>query len=580
MENPGGVLERAGVLGGSGKDGDLKHIPRRELVVLILVACLLACATSWPLITRLSHDVAVDLGDPLLQAWQVAWGGHALTNQPSDFFDSNAFWPENNSLAFSDALLGYAPAGLLGSGATSALVRYNLLFLFAYALAFMGAYLLARQLGLGVLAAAVAGVAFAYAPWRLSQNGHLHVISSGGIPLSLFCMVRGYQQQRPWVILAGWGIAAWQLAVGFTLGLQLAYLLAILGLLGVIVWIRRGRQPLPRHVLKATFIGMLLFGIWSVVQTAPYLEVAEQHPGARRGLEEVRVFSVPLKGLLAAPDNSLLWSAPTESVRRKLIWPTEQTLFPGVTAPLLAVIGLFSARSLPGRLRFGLGLAIFICTLLSLGLTPRLSDGRFTYRLLYEYAPGWQSIRTPGRLNTLTSLAIALLAAGGAQEIVCRVSSANRRLHQLVTTAGVGLVGLVLLEGLGPLPHPSVPPPPEAQEEAPAPQLHLPFFEDSLYMYWSTDGFPEIVNGYSGFFPPRLERLWDDMRGFPDNQTVDLLRSMGVESVVLHKDLAKDTSWATTDDRAITDLGLERREEERIVIYLLRPDRRAGDNGP
>ena len=68
-------------------------------------------------------------------------------HQPLHFFQANQFWPLHDTLAFSDALIGYAPAGLIGSGPHAAVVRYDLLFLFAYALAFFGAYLLARELG-------------------------------------------------------------------------------------------------------------------------------------------------------------------------------------------------------------------------------------------------------------------------------------------------------------------------------------------------------------------------------------------------------------------------------------------------
>ena len=65
-------------------------------------------------------------------------------------------------------------------GPVDALLRYNALFLFAYALAIFGAYLLAREMGLGRGPAAVAGAAFAFAPLRLEHDGHMHVISSGG----------------------------------------------------------------------------------------------------------------------------------------------------------------------------------------------------------------------------------------------------------------------------------------------------------------------------------------------------------------------------------------------------------------
>ena len=157
----------------------------RELLLAALAGCLLAVVMNWPLLLHLGETIPKDLGDPLPQSWQVAWGGHALGHQPLDFFQSNQFWPLDDTLAFSDALLGYAPAGLIGSGPEDAVDRYDLLFLFAYALCFFGAYLLARELGLGPGGAAIAGAAFAFAPFRLEQDGHLQVISSGGIPLAL-----------------------------------------------------------------------------------------------------------------------------------------------------------------------------------------------------------------------------------------------------------------------------------------------------------------------------------------------------------------------------------------------------------
>jgi hypothetical protein len=66
---------------------------------------------TWPLVLHLGHNIPKDLTDPLPQAWQVAWGGHALIHQPLSFFQSNQFWPLKDTLAFSDALLGYARPG-------------------------------------------------------------------------------------------------------------------------------------------------------------------------------------------------------------------------------------------------------------------------------------------------------------------------------------------------------------------------------------------------------------------------------------------------------------------------------------
>ncbi len=125
-------------------------------------------------------------------------------------------------------------------------MRYNLLFLFAWSLCFVGAYLLARELGLRKLAAGAAGVAFAYAPYRVTEAGHLHVISSGGLALALFLLVRGYRRTSARLVLAGWLVSAWQISLGFTLGLQYVYLCAVLALLVLVHWWRGTLDPGPR----------------------------------------------------------------------------------------------------------------------------------------------------------------------------------------------------------------------------------------------------------------------------------------------------------------------------------------------
>src|SRR5919198_6222798 len=124
-------------------------LTRREVLLAAAGAVLLSLAMTWPLVIHLGDVVPRDIGDPLAEAWQPAWGGHALLHQPLHFFDANRFWPLKYSLAFGDALIGYAPTGIIGSGPHAAMVRYDVLFIFAYALAFVRAYLLARQPRLG-----------------------------------------------------------------------------------------------------------------------------------------------------------------------------------------------------------------------------------------------------------------------------------------------------------------------------------------------------------------------------------------------------------------------------------------------
>ncbi|HVP01478.1 MAG TPA: hypothetical protein VMT10_02825 [Solirubrobacteraceae bacterium] len=555
------------------------EIGGREIALAALAAALLSLVLFWPLPLHLGRDIPLDTGDPLSQAWQVAWDGHALTAQPLHLFQANQFWPLRNTLAFSDALLGYAPAGLIGSGPHAAVVRYDVLFLFAAALALLGAYLLARELGASRWASAVGGAAFGCAPWRLEQGGHLHVLSSGGIPLALFLLLRGYRRERPGLIVAGWAVCAWQFSLGFTLGLQLGYLLVVLVLIAAAWWRRAGRPRPARGPLVATAVGVGLFALVAIILARPYLQVLHDHPEARRTAALVARYSGPPRMFLAASHTDLVWGALTAGVRHSLPVVPEETLFPGLAILALAIAGL-GWRGYPRPLRIGLGVAAVVLAVLSLGFQMH-GVGRFLpYRLLYDVVPGWKGIRVPGRLHTLTTLALALLAAGGAARATAAVRL-RRGPHAAGALAAV-LLALVILEGAGfgvdrggaalaGYPHPRAPRIPKGLSNVPAPLLELPVRPDDnrRYLLWSTAGFPRMLNGRSSFDPRAFVVTTRAVEGFPDAASVALLRARGVRSVVIHSDTAPGSAWATWASRPIVGLGLRRERRGTLVIYRL-----------
>jgi hypothetical protein len=543
----------------------------RETWLAALFGVVLAIVMTWPLALHFGSDIGKDLGDPLLQAWQVAWIGHALLEHPLDLWQANTFWPNADTLAFSDALVGYAPAGLVGQESPhAALVVYNLLFVGAYGLAFLGAYLLARELGLAPLGAVAAAVAFAYAPWKLSQNGHLHVLSSGGLPLALFLLLRGYRLRRSWLVLGGWFVAAWQMSLGFTLGLQFAYLLLVLGGIAVLALALRAAPVPDRRVVAATVVGLGVFAVAAGLMARPYLRVIDEHPEARRTPVYVETFSPELRSFLAAPAQSWLWGDASHRARAPLPAPDEMSLFPGLAISLLAVLGVLgSVLSRP--LRIGLALGVVVCAVLSLGVRDASGLDRYLtpYRFLFDFAPGWDGVRTPGRLNTLTSLGLALLAGAGLCVLVRHLR--ERSGARAAAAAGIAAVGVILLEGLGPLDHPRAPAPPAAVRLAEAPQLHLPagFHDDLVYSYWSTAGFPPTVNGAGGFDPDGYDRLRRVVAGFPDARSVAALRELGVRSVLVHPERAVGTPWEGAATKPTVGLALSRDLVDGVLLFRL-----------
>jgi hypothetical protein len=118
-----------------------------------------------------------------------------------------------------------------------------------------------------------------------------------------------------------------------------------------------------------------------------------------------------------------------------------------------------------------------------------------------------------------------------------------------------------------------VPPAPADVSAVAAPQLHLPALaaaDNRRYLYWSTDGFPEIANGRASVQPAFTQRLIEAMDGFPDRASVALLREEGVRSVILHLARVEGTPQESAARRPIAGLGLRRRRIGGVLAYELR----------
>jgi len=585
--------------GGPGRWPASPAFTRAELALVALAGVLLAVLTSWPLVLHLPSRISPDLGDPVRTAWEITWVGHAMLHDPQSIFNSNSFYPHPFSLAFSDSLLGYGPTAFFGSGTVAALVRYNLLFLWAWALCFVGAYLLARELGLKPLAGAAAGAAFAYAPYRVTEAGHLHVISSGGLPLALFLLLRGYRRSSRGLVLAGWLVSAWQVSLGFTLGLQYCYLLGVLALIALVYWWRGRLTPgagwqaipgrsrgalIPRRLLAVTLIGIAVLGAVSVYQARPYLRVAALYPTAKRSIHEVETYSSGPAALLSASSENRVWGSLTSGMRANVNSKNESVFFPGVLILVLALCGL-AAGAFTRRLRIGLAAGILTCSILAFGLG--LTGAGYPYRLLFDYAPGWNGVRVPGRIFTLATLFYALLAGAGAQLLVQRIGpwARKRQLSAVAPLLGAALVIGVVGEGAGHLSHPVVPQPARAEIGLPGPVLDLPTDGafDRVWQYFSTNGFYKLANGESTFDIPAEDDLRGGMEGFPDRASIEKLRVYHIRTVVLHtvipKGLPHETGPVIPEPpnptaaaaKPITGLGVTRRQVGSLVIYEIGP---------
>ena len=310
------------------------NIPRHtKTVALVTVAyAALIVAYSWPLPANL-RGVAHDPGDPILNAWILWWTTQAVPLS-AHWWNAPMFAPATGTLAFSEHLLGQAPiAAPLIALTGSALLGYNVTLLATYLFSALGGYFLAFTLTRRHDAAFLAGLAYAFAPYRLAQLSHIQVLSGYWAPVCLAALHR-YDRERStrWAGLAAF---AWTMQ-GLSNGYYLFFLTVLLALW--LAWFALGRWSIAQFARAGGFfaagaivLAPVLFG---------YKRILQDTYGFQRGLEEIQRFSADIGALLNASEDLLLWGWV-----RALPKP-EGELFPGITIVVLALFAVFAARPL------------------------------------------------------------------------------------------------------------------------------------------------------------------------------------------------------------------------------------------
>jgi hypothetical protein len=294
-----------------------------------------AIVLTWPAPARLGSAV-IDLGDPLLTTWILAWDVHALRTAPFRFFDANMFHPHRWALAYTEHLLGLVPlvgpARLAGAGA---LLAHNLVWLATFPLTGLTMFWLVRHLTSQTGAAAIAALLYAFAPYRFSQLGHIQMLSHQWLPLMLLGLHRAAEGRGRWrdVGLAAGAFTLQALSSGYQ-----AFFAAIAGAV-FLAWLGlpATRPPLARLIVRGVIAGAVV-----AVLLLPLLlayRVARDEVGLTRTLKEVQHYVATPQSYLAAPVYSRWLGEATAGFRTP-----EAALFPGLLTPVLAGAGLLLAR--------------------------------------------------------------------------------------------------------------------------------------------------------------------------------------------------------------------------------------------
>jgi hypothetical protein len=311
--------------------------PRRNVRDAALAALFFLIATiifTWPIAPRAATGLA-DLWDAKLNAWILHWDFHQIFRDPLHLFDANIFFPSRYSLAFSENLFGAALFGFpLYAMGLSTLAVYNVVFLLGMFLSAMAAWALARDVTGDSVASAVAGLVYAFSPWRIAQIPHVQYQWGAFLALALLFLLRYLDGGRRrdaglFAVCFAWN-ALCNLHYAIFSGLLFAVVLVYEGLAAGWVVIR-SRLPGALAALGIAGIVVLPFLI-------PYA-LASRLYGMQRGFGEIDFYSGTWTSFLSSGGQNKIYGAVTRRWDK-----AEGELFPGVVASGLAAVALASRR--------------------------------------------------------------------------------------------------------------------------------------------------------------------------------------------------------------------------------------------
>ena len=306
---------------------------RRDPLVAALLYTGLTLLLTWPLARGLTHDLPADFGDPLFASWAIAWDATHLGPRLVEC----EHLPPAPAVA---RLFGAFPrAGVCRScrstpRRSNPILCYNLLFLSTFILSGLGAFLLGRELTGSRAAGFVAGLAYAFAPYRFASVPHLQVLSAAWMPFVLFGLRRYFVDAGASRPLAG-AAAAW-IAQNLSCGYYLLFFSPIVVL--YIAWEIIARRPVDRRADPADVAAACgAVALATVPFLLPYLELRRLGFSPRSMAETIRFSADTYAYLTADPNLRLVGPLMRE-------WPkAEGSLFPGFTIAVLAAIGGYAA---------------------------------------------------------------------------------------------------------------------------------------------------------------------------------------------------------------------------------------------
>lgn len=531
-----------------------KNINKTVIVLLtgFLIFFVAAVYITYPLIFHLS-EFTTGFGDELLISWIQNHAIYSLIHNPSLLFNGNIFYPFQNTIAYSDlfltsSILSLIPVYIL----KEPIVAIN--FTLISSLFFLGfsVFLFSYYLTKNFFVSVISGLLVIFSPAVLDKKVHLQALSIMWVPLSMMFFIHFLKSNKSkWLAMSMFFFVI-QTANSFLPGYFLIFFFAVC--LSVLFF--KDRKKLRTIINKRNLVIAVCTFLILIPLLLPYIKVSNEF-NFKRDIRDSIHFALQPEDMLVAGNDSRMQSILPQSLRVDKFNNGEiKPGFIGLAFMLLSLVSIvyfFKKKKKDPFL-----LSIFITGILGLvtSLGPALHWGRATihqpfiiplpYGLFYYILPGFSGFRNSARWEILFILCFSILIALMLNELLKRFSNNKRLLIYFF------LIAVIVWEFNYPMKFYKVTPAGEFPKvyswlsENKKPAIFIPICnwndkcsgEEFWRLYYSSLGFPVMVNGSSGFSPPEWQGIIQKInREFPNESSLTLVKQTGARYIVFEEDI-------------------------------------------
>jgi len=520
----------------------------KRLAIVFLIYLVLTIILTWPL-TPLAWDHVINAGDPLFYAWNLMHNVRSITNGFAGLLDTNIYYPTTNTLALSDTLAAQTlftyPIIWLTN---NPILAINLYTLFTFPIAGLGMYFLVKSLVKHEWASLLSGAMFAFSYPRFGQMSHLPALSSQWLPYYIYGLYWFFREGKIRHLAAA--------LVSFLLLLGSSVYLGVFAVVVAIIMVSACYASLWSRVKIAVF-PLIFTTALALLLMFPYIRLKAEHPEITRSLEESSSRAAYQQDYFSVTQTSILsqFLKPNEG---------ERTLYPTLALFILAGLGIMQWRKKEYRFSIILFSAIALTGLvLSFGPERPFSIGPFDtgyiklpYAYLYKVFPLLQTLRVPARFSIVFILGLTVLAGYGATRVkplilfligilfLFEIWQRPLPLVKIPTYTDAPLVYQWLKQQAGVSAIIELPIGKIEQGIIPIGQQVMlryeeitgdsPLAAETYRVYFAGYHNKQTVNGYSGYVAQSYHDAVVNMASFPNNASINYLRSQGVSHIIVH----------------------------------------------